>query len=116
MLDAYAGEDMPEHLATHEFFEAVKSKLTPVGVAVLNVWDEGDKERIIQKRLRATFPETACIRTSDGFNLVLFAKASGTMPERELLVKAARQFTSDLGLSFDLSKAAEELGAECGKR
>jgi spermidine synthase len=115
MLDTHTGEGLPERLATPEFFDTVKSKLTALGVAVLNVWDEGDRERLIEKRFRATFPKTTCIRTSDGFNLVLLGKASGTMPERDALVTAASRFTSDLGLSFDLAKAAEELRTECAK-
>ncbi len=113
LLDAYAGEDMPEHLATQKFFEAVKSRLTSFGVAVLNLWDEGDKEPLIEKRFRTTFPETACVRTADGFNLILFGKASGTMPERENLVIAGGQFTSDLRLSFDLGKVAERCRPDC---
>jgi len=115
MLDTHTGKGTPEHLASRKFFEAVQSKLTPGGVAVLNVWDEGDREGVIQNRFRATFSETACIRTSDGFNLVLLGRASDTMPEQEALVTAAREFTSHTGLSFDLGKVAEALRTECAK-
>ncbi|MDY6990443.1 MAG: fused MFS/spermidine synthase [Thermodesulfobacteriota bacterium] len=116
MLDIHTGKSTPEHLASHRFFEAVRSRLTPGGVAVLNVWDEGHREGVIENRFRATFSETACIRTSDGYNLVLFGRASHTMPDQETLIAAARKFTSDKGLSFDLTKVAKALRTECAKR
>lgn len=113
MLDAYTGESIPEHLAGLEFFNAVKAKLSPGGVAVLNVWDEAEREPLIETHFRSTFPVTACIRSRDGFNLVLFGKALGKIPAHSDLVTAARELTSDFGLSFDLGKVAERLRAEC---
>lgn len=113
MLDAHTGDDIPEHLATPKLFNAVKEKLSSSGVAVLNLWDEGYKEHIVEKLFRTTFNVTAGIRSADSFNLVLFGKASATMPEHADLVTAARQLTSDLGLSFDLGKVAEKLTTEC---
>ena len=104
---------MPEHLVTVEFFNMIKANLSTGGIAVLNVWDEGGRELIIKKRFRATFPLTACIRSTDGFNLVFFGKAFGAMPACSDLVTAARQLTSDLCLSFDLGKVAERLRIEC---
>ncbi|MDY6953391.1 MAG: fused MFS/spermidine synthase, partial [Thermodesulfobacteriota bacterium] len=81
MLDVHTGKSTPEHLASHKFFEAMRSKLTPGGVAVMNVWDEGHREGVIEKRFRDTFSKTACIRTSDGFNVVLFGRVSGNVPK-----------------------------------
>jgi spermidine synthase len=112
-LDVHTEDAMPEHLATVEFFNGVKANLSTGGVAVLNVWDEGERETLIKRSFRATFPATACIRSTDGFNLVLFGKALGTMPAHADLVTAARQLTSDLGLFFDLAKVAERLRIEC---
>ena len=113
VLDAHTGDGIPEHLATPKLFRAVKERLSISGVAVLNLWDQGCKEHIVEKLFRTTFPEMACIRSADGFNLILFGKASATIPEHADLVTAARQLTSDLGLSFDLGKAAEKLSTEC---
>ena len=113
MLDAHTGDGIPEHLATPKLFNAVKERLSIRGVAVLNLWDEGCKEHLVEKLFRTTFPETACIRSADSFNLILFGKASATLPEHMDLVSVARRLTSDLGLSFDLGKVAEKLGTEC---
>ena len=100
---------MPEHLATVEFFSRVKKKLSISGVAVLNLWDEGSKDHVIEKLFCTTFPETACIRSGDGYNLILFGKASDKIPQSEELVIKARRLTSNLGLTFDLGKVAERL-------
>jgi len=113
MLDAYTQDGLPGHLATPKFFKAVKARLSDNGVAVLNLWVDQYTERVIEKLFRATFPETACIRSSDDFNLVLFGKVSATMSEHEELVTAARRLTTDLGLSFDLGKLAERLKERC---
>jgi spermidine synthase len=112
-LDAHTGDAIPQHLASGEFFSRVKFKLSADGVAVINLWDEGHEEHLIEKLFRTTFPETACIRSADGFNLILFGKASGTIPNRSDLVAAARRLTSDLGLSFDLRNVARRLGIKC---
>ena len=112
-LDAHTGDVIPQHLASSEFFSRVKSKLSADGVAVINLWDEGHEEHPIEKRFRATFAETACIRSADGFNLILFGKASGTIPNRADLVAAAWRLSSDLGLSFDLGKVAKRMRITC---
>ncbi|MDY6950581.1 MAG: hypothetical protein SWE60_03645, partial [Thermodesulfobacteriota bacterium] len=70
---------------------------------------------VIEKRFRDTFSKTACIRTSDGFNVVLFGRVSGNVPKPATLVTAARKLTAEAGLSFDLGKAAKALRTECVK-
>src|SRR5438093_11514378 len=37
LMDAYFAEGIPFHLVTREFFEQLKAKLTPGGVAVANI-------------------------------------------------------------------------------
>jgi spermidine synthase len=37
-LDAYGPDNIPYHLATREFLQAVRRKLAPTGAAVANVW------------------------------------------------------------------------------
>ncbi len=112
-LDAYTGDAMPEHLATVEFFSRVKKKLSIRGVAVLNLWDEGPKDHVIEKLFCTTFSETASIRSGDGYNLILFGKASDKIPQSEELVTEARRLTSNLDLTFDLGKVAERLVIAC---
>lgn len=47
MLDAYAQPTIPAHLATKEFFEEVRDKLAPGGVAVLNIFSPADRSRLL---------------------------------------------------------------------
>jgi len=108
LLDAYGGEGIPQEIVSPAFFDAVKRILSGSGVAVLNLWDEARREPSIANVFRNTFQKTACIRTKDGYNLVLFGKATD-MPGQADLIKAARRFTSESNLSFDLGEVAERL-------
>jgi spermidine synthase len=112
-LDAYTQDGLPEHLATVEFFNTVKARLSENGVVVINLYGGEHIKRIIGKVFRVVFPETVCIRSSDGLNLLLFGKASAIVPEHEKLVTEARRLTADLGLSFDLGELAERLEIDC---
>lgn len=115
LLDAYTQDGIPKHLATLEFFNAVKASLSDNGVAVINFYVDEYTERVVGNLFRTAFPGTACARSSDGRNLLLFGKASATIPGHEELVTEARRLTADLGLSFDLGKAAEKLMKECNR-
>jgi spermidine synthase len=112
-LDAYTQDGLPEHLATVEFFNTVKARLSDNGVVIINLYGGEHIKNAIGKVFRIVFPETACIRTSDGLNLLLFSKASASMPEHKELVTKARRLTADLGLSFDLGALAERLEIDC---
>lgn len=112
-LDAYTQDGLPEHLATPEFFNSVKARLSDNGIAVINLFGSEHIKRTIGKLFLAVFPETACVRTSNGLNMLFFGKASATMPDHEKLVNEARRLTEDLGLSFDLGAMAERLEIDC---
>ncbi len=112
-LDAYTQDGLPSHLATVEFFNTVKARLSDNGVVVINLYSGENIKRTIGKVFRVVFPETACIRSSDGLNLLIFGKASATVPKHEKLVTEARRLTADLGLSFDLGELAERLEINC---
>jgi hypothetical protein len=61
---------------------------------------------------RTRFPHTACIRSSDDLNLVLFGKTSD-MPARVDLIAATRRFSNAADLSFNLEKIAKKLIMKC---
>jgi spermidine synthase len=110
LLDAYSGEGVPEKLTTPSFFEAVKARTTGSGVVVVNLWQQGDREETIAASFGAVFSQTACVRSTDRQNLVLFGKTGG-MPSSKDLVRAARRFTETSNLSFDLGKIARQTAA-----
>lgn len=112
LLDAYSGEGLPSDLVSPAFFAAVKNSVSDEGVVILNLWDQGRSERFLAARFQAAFPQTACIRSTDSYNLLLYGKKA-SMPIPTELREAARRFTSEAGLSFDLAKVAEKLATEC---
>lgn len=90
-LDAYDGEDVPAHLASEPFFTLVKERLTPGGVAVMNlaVEDEELAARIFGRFARA-FP-AACLRVREptwGNVLAFGARRPFPTSPSELLQKA----------------------------
>jgi len=112
-IDAYTQDGLPEQLATVEFFNTVKARLSDNGVVVINLYGGEHIKNAIGKVFQSVFPETACIRSSDGLNLLIFGKAFATVPKHEKLVTEARRLTADLGLSFDLGALAERLEINC---
>ena len=105
LLDAYSGEGVPEKLVSREFFQAVKTRMNAGGVVAANLWQQGDREKAIAASFDAVFDQTACIRSTDRQNLLLFGKAGG-MPSSKDLVRAAYRFTAAHDLSFDLGEIA----------
>ncbi len=61
VVDAYFADSIPFHLATAQFFELVRSRLSPGGVVVSNVIGaiEGDDSKLLRsmtKTYRSVFP------------------------------------------------------------
>jgi spermidine synthase len=111
-IDAYSGDGIPQALSGPSFFDAVKAKTSAKGVVVLNLFYQHEKERSLIQDFRTRFPHTACIRSSDDLNLVLFGKTSD-MPARVDLIAATRRFSNAADLSFNLEKIAKKLIMKC---
>jgi hypothetical protein len=58
------------------------------------------------------FPHTACIRTDDDLNLVVFGKTAPFRPRAER-IDAARRISAAADLPFDLGIIAEDLKMNC---
>jgi spermidine synthase len=61
VIDAFYADSIPFHLATHEFLELVRERLSPGGVVVVNIigavtGDESKLLRSLTKTYRSTFP------------------------------------------------------------
>jgi spermidine synthase len=59
MVDAYRQPYIPFYLATREFFELVRERLAPGGVAIVNVGHpegSGELERVLGRTMAAAFP------------------------------------------------------------
>ncbi len=82
ILDAYVkhryGSHMPPHLATREFFEIARDRLTPDGVLAYNVitvirLGNSDALRTLAKTMLQVFPQVYMFPASDSRNAVLIA-------------------------------------------
>jgi spermidine synthase len=92
VIDAYFGDSIPFHLSTTQFFELVRSRLTPGGVVVSNIIGAVDGEgsellRSMAKTYRSVFPTVALHPVLEGTgigNIVLVATEGG-LPEKSTL-------------------------------
>jgi len=96
VIDAFAGADMPYHLATRECFELATERLEPGGILALNLISRPSGSRVsasVMRTLRAVFPHATAYRSglSEGVQPIVF-------------------FASESPLSFSLHAHAQRLG------
>ena len=101
VLDAYVkhryGSHMPQHLATREFFEIARDRLTPNGVLAYNVitviqLGNTDATRALARTMLQVFTQVYQFRASDSLNAVLIA----TREPRRLTPPELRQRATGL--------------------
>jgi spermidine synthase len=76
LLDAYAGEGIPEALGTRAFFEAVARRLAPGGVVAINIAEMQAEGRAVARAFAAVLTPFDCRQTPVDGNVLLFAAAS----------------------------------------
>ena len=113
MLDAYDSEDIPTHLKSVFFFRLAQKRLTPRGLLVINLSLDETPERGVARAFRQVFPQALCLRTKDGNNLLLFARAEGTLEKGTALKAKARQLDENLRLPFRLTDIAARVKTKC---
>jgi predicted membrane-bound spermidine synthase len=77
VIDLYATGQIPAHVATREFYEAVARRLAPGGVVALNVYGAGDPATVVgpvAAALAAVFPGVLAADAGGG-NVILLAWA-----------------------------------------
>jgi spermidine synthase len=103
-LDAYNSDTIPFHLATREFYQEVKARLTPGGVVVSNIigtlrGPQSGFFRSIYRTLSEVFPTIYVVPTYDqsggwilgDINIILFAtQDSARLTRGELIARAGR--------------------------
>jgi spermidine synthase len=92
VIDAYFSDSIPFHLSTAQFFELVRSRLTPGGVVVSNVigapaGSDSKLLRSMTKTYRAIFPTVALHRVGGGggFGNVIVVASEGGRPTQDVL-------------------------------
>ncbi len=108
ILDAYVqgryGSSIPQHLATKEFFELVRDRLTTNGIFCDNVigtltgWHAGIVGATY-RTLKAVFPQVYLFPAKSSLNVVLMATKATTLPDlnglrrRAFMLTEARRIT-----------------------
>ena len=75
LLDAYAGEGIPEALGTEAFFRAVARRLAPGGVVAINIAEMQAEGRAVARAFARVFTPFDCRETPVDGNVLLFAAA-----------------------------------------
>lgn len=103
-LDAYSAEDIPYHMATKEFLQAVRRATTPKGVVASNIMWAADN-RLHDEMIRTyqdVFEAVYIVTTKYGPNEIVLAMPAETPLERVTLARRASQFSKDQKLEFDI--------------
>ena len=105
-LDAYGPDNIPYHLATREFLEAVRRKLTPRGVAVANVWSSNSNPlyHSMVRTYQEVFDELYLQDVPGAGNRILVAlPRQGRFQTADLAQRAGR-IAREKNFRFDLEK------------
>jgi spermidine synthase len=114
VIDAYFSDSIPFHLATAQFFELVRSRLTPGGVVVSNVIGaiEGEGSKLLRsmnKTYRSVFPTVALHPVGGGGSLgnVIMIASEGGLPAKDVLAQNWQSATARTKAPVDLAGAID---------
>jgi spermidine synthase len=117
MIDAYFADSIPFHLATAQFFELVRERLSPGGVVVSNVIGAvaGPQSKLLRsmtKTYRTAFPSVAVHpvfegsdRAAEGIRNVIVVATEGALPSTEVLLGNWNRLRAASPRAIDLSQA-----------
>ena len=105
-LDAFGSENIPYHLATREFLQAVRRALTPQGVAVGNVWSRRSN-RLFDSMVRTyqdVFEELYIFDVQGSGNKIFIAVPRKMRIKRDDLARRAGTISKQRQLPFDMGE------------
>ena len=108
-LDAYGAHNVPEHLTTQEFLQAVRLALVPSGVVVGNAWGPSSN-RLYDSMVRTyqeAFDELFIVDVFGDVNSILLALPRKQRLGRSELALAARKISTAKQFRFDLGDLVE---------
>jgi len=103
-LDAFGSENIPYHLATREFLQAVRRALTREGLVVGNVWSRGSNPLYdsMVRTYQEVFDELYILDVQGAGNKILIALPRQQRLERDDLAQRARSISEQKGFPFDM--------------
>ena len=110
--DAGVADGIPEHLTTDRFFSALRERLTPDGVLVVNLGLDERSNAVIARRIKAVFGADACtcVRTPVDANYLVFATLRPAAPQATQLRARRRGIDGRRLLPYALTPLAARLG------
>lgn len=115
VLDAFSDTEIPRALATRQFLESVRTRLSPRGVVVSNVPSSNPSYPSMLATYDAVFPELHLVRVAGRAQRIVIAARSARPLDRSDLIEAARVFADRRDPGFDLQRLVEE-GYESPRR
>lgn len=103
-LDAFGSENIPYHLATREFLQAVRRALTPKGIAVGNVWSRYSNPLYdsMVRTYQEVFDELYILDVEGAGNKILIALPRKEQIERDDFARRARKVSKEKQFPFDM--------------
>jgi spermidine synthase len=117
-LDAFGTRNVPPHLTTVEFMQAVRRAVKPGGVVVGNVWGRG-ANRLYDDMVRTyqdVFDELYMLDVLGTTNKILLALPRREPIHRMGLVERARRTGTAKRFKFDLARIDEEQFHDLGRQ
>jgi spermidine synthase len=110
-LDAYFADAIPFHLATREFLQELKAKLTPTGIVVSNIIGSvrgADSKlfRSILKTLQTEFAQTYVFPVEEVSNIIVIATQEKERLGKQVLLRRARRLEDERKVQFPLERFA----------
>ena len=106
ILDAFGDSEVPSHLATREFLQAVRAALTPDGVVVSNVWRRG-YNHLYDNMLRTyaeVFASLHVLESAHEVNNLVFALPQAGAVSREQFAAQAQRVALQGRYRFELGQ------------
>ncbi|OHB82449.1 MAG: hypothetical protein A2V98_19935 [Planctomycetes bacterium RBG_16_64_12] len=103
-LDAFGSENIPYHLATREFLQAVRRALTPKGIAVGNIWSRSSNPLYdsMVRTYQDVFDELYILDVRGAGNKILLALPRPEPVEQDDLARRATGISHQKHFPFDL--------------
>ncbi len=105
-LDAFGSENVPYHLATREFLQAVRRALAPKGIAVGNIWSRGSNPLYdsMVRTYQDVFNELYILDVRARGNKILLALPRDERVTRDNLARRAKTLATKKDFPFDMGE------------
>ncbi|WP_157313905.1 fused MFS/spermidine synthase [Chitinibacter sp. GC72] len=92
MIDAYGPQGMPDNIASNAFFDLCRTRLSPQGILVVNLWGSDKRFESYYQRIRSIFDDAALAIGADGCaNRIVYGFNDSRLPAQKTLQHYCRQ-------------------------